>query len=280
MTSRSRVEAVTRHDQDGARTDPDLIAIEAPLEVLVAQPGSHTQSLGLLMRTPGEDQDLALGLLYTEGVIDEMADVLDVEIGAAGTAARDQPARVVIRLSDRIPLAERMPKRALSSTSACGLCGRLALRALDRGRVADPETPRVPASVIAGLPATLRAGQVVFADTGGLHGAALCDLTGAPWLLREDIGRHNAVDKVIGAALTSGRLPAVRPDALLAVSGRIAFEIVQKAVAAGVAAVVAVGAPSSLAIDAAREARLTLVGFARDGRFNVYAGAARIDPQG
>jgi FdhD protein len=134
--------------------------------------------------------------------------------------------------------------------------------------------PRIPASAIHNLPASLRAGQAVFAGTGGLHAAALCDLSGQAWLVREDVGRHNAVDKVAGAALAAGRLPA--RDAVLAVSGRVAYEIVQKAVAAGVAALVAVGAPSSLAIDAARAANLTLAGFARDGRFNVYAGADRI----
>ena len=273
MSQRARVDAVTRHDAGGARTDPDLVAVEAPLEVVVVQaPDLAARSLGLLMRTPGDDGDLARGLLYTEGVVDTPADVLSVEIDVRD--ATDRPARAVVAVSARLDLEERLPRRALSGTSACGLCGRLALRALDQGRPHTHAAPRIAASVIAGLPARLQAGQIVFADTGGLHGAALCDLSGAPWLLREDVGRHNAVDKVVGAAFAAGRLPA--PDALLAVSGRVAYEIVQKAVAAGVAAVIAVGAPSSLAVDAARATNLTLVGFARDGRFNVYAGVERI----
>ncbi len=276
MTARARVDPVTRLDAAGARTESDLVAIEAPLEVLLTQPHQTTpRSLGLLMRTPGDDRDLVLGLLYTEGVIDRLDDVHGVEIGRVETAGGDAADCARVALAPRINLAERLPGRALSGTSACGLCGALTLRALDRGRAVRPDAPRIAAAVITALPATLLAGQAVFAGTGGLHGAALCDLTGAAWLVREDVGRHNAVDKVVGAALAAGRLPAL--DALLAVSGRVAYEIVQKAVAAGVAAIVAVGAPSSLAIDAARATNLTLVGFARDGRFNVYAGAERID---
>jgi FdhD protein len=276
VTGRARVDAVTRLDAAGSRTDSDLVAIEAPLEVLLTQP-PHTspRSLGLLMRTPGDDRDLVLGLLYAEGVIDELADVLDVQIARRDAGGGDAADCARVALAPHLDLADRLPGRALSGTSACGLCGKLSLRAVDRGRSVRPDAPRIAASVIAALPATLLAGQAVFAGTGGLHGAALCDLTGAAWLLREDVGRHNAVDKIVGAALAAGRLPA--HDALLAVSGRVAYEIVQKAVAAGVAAIVAVGAPSSLAVDAARATHLTLVGFARDGRFNVYAGAERID---
>jgi FdhD protein len=147
------------------------------------------------------------------------------------------------------------------------------MRAVDAGRRSGAAAP-ISAAAIRDLPSRLRAGQTVFAGTGGLHAAALCDLSGQPWLIREDVGRHNAVDKVVGAALAASRLPA--REALLAVSGRVAFEIVQKAAAAGVAAIVAFGAPSSLAIDAARAAGLTLVGFARDGRFNIYTGADRV----
>lgn len=196
MTGRARVDAVTRLDAAGARTDSDLVAIEAPLEVLLTQPHQTSpRSLGLLMRTPGDDRNLVLGLLYAEGVIDELADVDGVEMGCIETPGGGAADYARVALSPRLNLTDRLPGRALSGTSACGLCGKLTLRALDRGRAVRPDAPRISASVIAALPATLLAGQAVFAGTGGLHGAALCDLTGAAWLLREDVGRHNAVDK-------------------------------------------------------------------------------------
>jgi FdhD protein len=276
MTARARVDAITRLDAAGSRTDPDLVAVEAPLELRLVHPAlAEPRSLGLLMRTPGDDRDLVLGFLFTEGVIDAAADVVDFSIDGAGSEDRDEPPRAVATLRADLALGSRLPDRAVAGTSACGLCGRVAMRALDAGRGAGGSLPRIPAATIHNLPSSLRAGQAVFAGTGGLHAAALCDLSGHAWLVREDVGRHNAVDKVAGAALLAGRLPAT--DALLAVSGRVAYEIVQKAVAVGVTALVAVGAPSSLAIDAARAANLTLAGFARDGRFNVYAGADRID---
>ena len=162
----------------------------------------------------------------------------------------------------------------LITTSACGLCGRLSVQSLDRARGRSAAAPQFSAEALASLPARLRDGQTVFAETGGLHAAALFDDSGARIALAEDVGRHNAVDKVVGAALRAGRLPA--SGSVLVVSGRVAFEIVQKAALAGVAAIVAVGAPSNLAIDAARAAGLTLVGFARDGHFNVYAGVERV----
>jgi FdhD protein len=158
-------------------------------------------------------------------------------------------------------------------TSACGLCGRLRDAAVEP-RPTALGAPPWPAAVIAALPSRLRERQSVFAETGGLHAAGLCDRQGAPVIVREDVGRHNAVDKVVGAALAAGRLPA--SGLALVVSGRVAFEIVQKAAMAGVALVAAVGAPSSLAVEAARSTGLTLVGFVRDGRFNIYAGHAGV----
>lgn len=277
MTGRARVDAITRLDADGSRTDSDLIAIEAPMEVVLMHPSLPApRSLGLIMRTPGDDADLVLGFLLTEGVIEHRNDVDDLRLPATEASTRDEPAQAAVTLRGALPLGDRLPDRVMAGTSACGLCGRLAMRALDQRHPAGAARPRIPAAAIHNLPGSLRAGQAVFAGTGGLHAAALCDLAGRAWLVREDVGRHNAVDKVAGAALALGRLPAT--DSMLAVSGRVAYEIVQKAVAAGVSALVAVGAPSSLAIDAARAAQLILAGFARDGRFNVYAGADRIDP--
>jgi FdhD protein len=154
------------------------------------------------------------------------------------------------------------------------MCGRLALQSVEVSGSRAPDAPRLDPDVIQRIPDRLREAQAVFSETGGLHAAALCDLAGSPWLVREDVGRHNAVDKVIGAAFAAGRWPA--RDQILAVSGRIAYEIVQKAAVAGVAAIVAVGAPTSLAVEAARTVGLTLAGFTRGDRFNVYSGAGRV----
>lgn len=278
---RAVVAPITRVAEGRSTTDQDLVAVESPLEILLSHAqGASSQSIGLVMRTPGDDVDLVTGLLVSEQIISVPADVLAIEFeaetdaeAAAGLAAR--PAQARVTLASRIDLASLPATRILDRTSACGLCGRLAMQALrTTGGVRTPDAPRLDPAVIVTIPGRLRKGQAVFAETGGLHAAALCRVDGTPWLVREDVGRHNAVDKVVGAAFTAGRLPAI--DALLAVSGRVAYEIVQKASAAGVVGIVAVGAPSSLAVEASRSAGITLIGFTRDGRFNVYAGAGRV----
>ena len=258
----------------GARdTDIDLVAVEAPLTIHIRSSGPATpRSLGIVMRTPGDDRDLVIGLLYTEAVIRRRDDVIDVMLSA--TDESGEVADVV--LTDRIDIDAAVGERALLGTSACGLCGRLAIQRVDA--LAHVRTPRASAvwsaELIVELPSRLRADQAVFAETGGLHAAGLFRTDGTLVALREDVGRHNAVDKLVGAALEAGLLPA--SDTLIAVSGRVAYEIVQKAAVAGVAGIVAVGAPSSLAVEAAQAAGLMLVGFARDGRFNVYTGQDRL----
>jgi FdhD protein len=215
------------------------------------------------MRTPGDDPDLVLGLLYAEGVIRGPDDVTSIDASADAIHVTLAPTATPSAAGGR----------ALDATSACGLCGRLELQTLDRRR--GPERwAAIPAAIVAEIPSALRTRQSVFAETGGLHAAALVDRDGRPWVVREDVGRHNAVDKVVGAACAGGRLPA--SDSILAVSGRLAFEIVQKAAMAGLPVIVAVGAPTSLAVDAARAADVTLIGFTRDGRFNVYTGVRRV----
>ena len=273
--------SIARIAENGATTDQDLVAAEAPLEVLLAHPGQTTppHSLGLLMRTPGDDKDLVAGLLVSEQIVTRTSDIIGIEIdeetGPNVAADQAHPARARVTLAPSVNLSNLEATRALDRTSACGMCGRLSLQAVrTAGGTRASHLPSIAANVIASIPGRLRGGQAVFAETGGLHAAALCDLAGEPYLVREDVGRHNAVDKVIGAALTAGRLPAT--DSLLAVSGRVAYEIVQKASAAGVVGIVAVGAPSSLAVDAARAAGLTLAGFTREGRFNIYSGRERI----
>jgi FdhD protein len=228
------------------------------------------------MRTPGDDDDLVRGWLYTERLIGDVNDVRSIDRPAEGDG--DHETRVLVTVASSVALDHVLEHRSLSPTSACGLCGRVAIDRLDAGRVGLPSagglSPRWTHTLIAGLPSALLTAQTVFAATGGLHAAGLFDDEGTVQFVREDIGRHNAVDKVIGAALAAGCLR--ERCSLLVVSGRIAFEIVQKAAVGGQLAVVAVGAPSDLAVDAARAAGMTLVGFARDGRFNVYAGIERI----
>jgi FdhD protein len=278
MSERAAIVSVTRVTGRETRTDQDLVAVEAPLaiELRHARDPTVSRSLGMLMRTPGDDEELVLGLLHAEGLIRGRADVLDirhVQLPASDAESAVRTSDVIqIDVAEGVDL-DAMSARALLTTSACGLCGRLAIQAVGTGTLAFGE-PKLGAELIAGLPDAVRRQQTVFAETGGLHAAGLFDVDGVCLAIREDVGRHNAVDKVVGWAMRAGRLPAHR--AILAVSGRVAFEIVQKAVLAGIPAIVAVGAPSSLAVDAARAARLTLIGFVRDGRFNVYAGAERL----
>jgi FdhD protein len=266
---------IVRVDHGAARSDQDLVAIEAPLGVEVrSASGGPVCRLGVLMRTPGDDADLIRGWLYTERVVRDVATIISIDF-ADPDASEPAEARVTVTLADAVAIDEVIQHRVLTPTSACGLCGRLSVDRVDARRVpVDAALPRWPSTLIASLPTRLRSAQTVFAETGGLHAAGLFDAQGHLRVAREDIGRHNAVDKVIGAVLSTDHVVNHAP--LLVVSGRVAFEIVQKAAAAGLAAVIAVGAPSDLAIEAARVAGLTLVGFVRDGRFNVYAGAERI----
>jgi FdhD protein len=244
----------------------DRLAVEAPLELRVRQ-GDDERALSITMRTPGHDDELAVGYLYCEGVLRDRAQVAAVE--TSGDV-------VVVRLAAGAEVALDRVARALPTTSACGVCGKGSLDLIG-GRPPAPLAPGAPAlspQVVHGLPAALRRAQAAFAATGGLHAAGLFDAAGALRLAREDVGRHNAVDKLIGRLFLDGALPA--DDAVLMVSGRASFELVQKAAAAGIPVLAAVGAPSSLAASLASDAGMTLLGFVRDERFNVYAGADRV----
>jgi FdhD protein len=183
---------------------------------------------------------------------------------------RDAPDRLDVVLADGVAFHPREHRRVLSGTSACGLCGRLDVLRIDSTTPRGQHVASVTAALVRAIPERLRSAQRAFAETGGLHAAGLFDSQGEAIAVREDIGRHNAVDKIVGAMLDAGRLPAT--SGTLGLSGRVAYEIVQKAARAGIGAIVAIGAPSSLAIDACRAAGITLAGFVRDGRFNVYAG--------
>ena len=252
---------------------PDPVAVEEPLELRVATAGSDADApLVVTMRTPGHDAELAAGFLYGEGLVESAADLASIEDAAA--CGVENVARV--RLRPGLDLAGFAQQRSFLATAACGVCGKTSIESVfARGLpLIAAGRPRVPASVLEALPARMRAAQRGFARSGGMHAAALFDATGRLVTLREDVGRHNAVDKVIGERLLAGALPL--RDAVLLLSGRAGFEIVQKAARAGVPIVAAVGAPSSLALRTAERSGMTLAGFVRPGRFNLYTGAERI----
>ena len=225
------------------------------------------------MRTPGSDEELARGFLLGEGLIGSLADVTGG--GAAPENLRGERISTwCVRLA-RAPREDlQRVSRGLITSSACGLCGRSTLEGLPVGTAPkEPGAPLLSCEAILAVPEALRRCQRTFEETGGCHGAALLDAGGALLLAREDVGRHNAVDNLLGAALLRGIAPAGK---ILGLSGRASFELVQKAAAAGVATVVAVGAPSSLAVDIAHASGITLIGFTRGSRFNVYAHADRL----
>jgi FdhD protein len=234
----------------------DALVVEEPLEIRVGE-----KNIAVTMRTPGDDFDLAVGFLVTEGLIGE-GDVEEIRHWGSPNVVR-------VALRDGVALDASKLDRHFYTTSSCGICGKTSIDAV---RVmADPLEPRRPdAAMIHRLPQLLEQGQTSFRQTGGLHGAAIFDERGELLVVREDIGRHNAVDKAIGALVREGK----RGDILM-VSSRASFELAQKAIVARIGVLAAVGAPSTLAVELARELNLTLLGFVRDGRFNVYAGDVR-----
>lgn len=267
---------VAEYADGAARHREDRLATEEPLEVRLAWPGHPADRVGVTMRTPGHDFELAVGLLFSEGLLSP--DLLDsVAYCTDTTLTREQEFNVVTVTLAGPPLrpAPTVHGTVTASASACGVCGTdsigevLALAEVRGVRGAEPVSP----AVLQELPARLRGAQRVFDATGGLHAAGLFSASGELEVLREDIGRHNAVDKVVGARLLAGSSPGLP---VLCVSGRIGFEIVQKAVAAGVGVLAAIGAPSSLAVRLAEEAGLGLVGFLSAERFVTYAGGEHL----
>jgi FdhD protein len=243
----------------------DRVAVEQPLEVRL-----QGEPFAVIMRTPGDDRHLAVGFLFTEGVLRGAGDLARVE-------ETDSPDIVNVRVTPK--RAEIVPellgqRRNVAMNSSCGLCGRRTLESLAIDRPALVPRWTVDGATVLSLPDRLREAQQAFSETGGLHASGLFDLSGRLEMSAEDVGRHNALDKLLGRALLSGRLPL--SETLLCVSGRSSFEIVQKAFLGGIPLIAAVSAPSSLAIDLARKSGITLLGFVRGGRFNVYSGAERI----
>ena len=273
-TSKTRVRVWT---VDGARTHPhtDLLATEEPLEIRVLA-GDERRTVAVTMRTPGADFELAAGFLFSEGVIGSREEIRRVTYCVDPAVDAEQRYNIVnveLRAGALPDLATL--ERHFMTTSACGVCGKASLDALHlRGQAAAPSGPEIAAEFITSLPDRLRAGQGLFDVTGGLHAAGLFDRAGNLLAVREDVGRHNALDKLIGWALLDGKLPL--HDYLVLVSGRVSFELVQKALAAGVPIICAISAPSSLAVSLAAEFGMTLIGFLRGERFNIYTGRERI----
>jgi FdhD protein len=267
----------------------DTLAVEEPLEIQLAYgaPGARSvKSISVTMRTPGHDFDLAAGFLMTEGVVRDPNDIDQIvyaagsisEIPAADNASQSslpyQPTKNVVRveLAPDVVVSLANLERNFYTTSSCGICGKASLLALQT--VCPPRrenTFRIGAEVLYKLPDRLREAQSLFNRTGGIHGAALFDATGNLLAVREDVGRHNAVDKLLGAEFLADRTPL--RNSLLLLSGRASFELLQKALMAGVPMVIAVGAPSSLAVQVAKDFDITLIGFLRDNHFNIYHGA-------
>jgi FdhD protein len=260
------------------RSHEDRLATEEPLEVRLAWPGHPARRVAVTMRTPGHDFELAAGFLHAEGVMSG-SQIHTVAYCTDNALSPEQEFNVVTVELESAPLREPAPRYdgPAAAASACGVCGAESiddvLGLCDVAPVGDHAHTVVSAAVLLGLPDRLREGQRVFASTGGLHAAGLFDDTGAPLVVREDVGRHNAVDKVIGARLLAGSPTAVP---VLCVSGRIGFEIVQKAAAAGIGVLAAVGAPTSLAVQLAERAGLCTVGFLGRERFVVYSTPERV----
>jgi len=253
---------VQRIEGDSSASFQDLLAVEEPLEIRLGD-----KTISITMRTPGYDPELAAGFLFTEGILNGPHQIRDI---------KHSKNSIAVQLKPDVEVDFERLQRNFYTTSSCGVCGKASIEAL---RIQGcPVLPRssatLDATLIHRLPQAQRDEQAVFQRTGGLHAAALFDFQGNLILLREDVGRHNAVDKLIGAQMLAGRTPL--SDTLLLVSGRASFELTQKALMAGIPILAAVGAPSSLAVETAQRFNMTLLGFVRDGRFNIYSGASRI----
>jgi FdhD protein len=256
--------------EDGhLRRKDDYLAAEEPLEIRVGD-----EPLSVTMRTPGHDRELAAGFLFTEGLVQQREQILKLESADPQDGTNRGNVIEAELAPESAPDLAKM-KRHFFAASSCGICGKASIDSIRSRLLASPNPDfRLNAEMLVQMPDALRSSQDVFQRTGGLHAAAIFDSNGKLLVLREDIGRHNAVDKVIGWALLEGRVPL--SDSVLLVSGRGGFEIVQKAIVAGVPVVASVSAPSSLAVQLARELRLTLIGFLRGRRFVIYSGEERV----
>ena len=275
----SKTKVRVRVVEDGStRVRPDSLATEEPMELRLISGGAR-QTVAVTMRTPGADFELAAGFLYSEGIVSLPDDIRKISYCVDADVDAEQRYNIVnVDLRGGHDYDLRSLERHFYTTSACGVCGKASLEQLElRGCPVIPPGPMVATETIYSLPGKLREAQGLFEATGGLHAAALFDAEGNLVALKEDVGRHNATDKLLGWALLEERLPL--SDHIVMVSGRSSFEIMQKCLVAGVPIVCAISAPSSLAVDVARQFNMTLIGFLRGNRFNVYAGSGRIRPE-
>jgi FdhD protein len=263
---------VQKVEGDSSAPVQDLLAVEEPLEIRLGD-----KTVSITMRTPGSDFELAAGFLFTEGILRDRDQIREIHWSKPVNGNPRQAGNsVTVELNSGVEVDLDRLERHFYTTSSCGVCGKASIEAIEMQGcpVLPRNSPVVALAAIHNLPETLRREQAVFERTGGLHAAALFSPDGKLQLLREDVGRHNAVDKLIGAEMLAGHTPL--GQRLLLVSGRASFELVQKALMAGIPILAAVGAPSSLAVETAQRFHLTLLGFVRDGRFNIYSGASRI----
>ena len=256
-----------QHTQE-ENSSTDSVVVEEPLEIRIKRGGVEDQ-LGITMRTPGADLELATGFLWGEGFLSLPQDLITVKVCGDRSLTPRQRANIVIaEVNENSPIHPRALERRFTMSSACGVCGSTSITDLHKRGVTRVVKSTRALQDLAAMPELLEGRQSIFDKTGGLHAALLVDPTGKPRWLREDVGRHNAVDKVVGAALIAQELPL--SDWTIVVSGRVGYEIVQKAIVAGISALVGVSAPTSLAIDLAHEFGLTLLAFARHGKAKVY----------
>ncbi len=262
---------VQRFEGSASSALQDLLAVEEPLEIRVGD-----RPVSITMRTPGHDFELAAGFLFSEGIVTDMAEIETIRYTQPRVNHRPAGNSVTVDLKPGVEIDLERLERHFYTSSSCGVCGKASIEAVESTgcRLLPHDGLVVAAAAIHRLPELLRQSQAVFDRTGGLHASALFQPDGALLQVREDVGRHNALDKLIGAEFLAGRTPL--NDRILLVSGRTSFELVQKAVMAGIRVLAAVGAPSSLAVELAQRFQLTLVGFVRDDRFNIYSGAWRI----
>jgi len=279
MTGSSRSIEICKVHGSATTRVADSVAIEEPLEIQLSSPaaeGAAAKSVSITMRTPTDDANLAIGFLFTEGIIESADQVVSVE--HRGEPAPDSGLRNIIRveISPDVDLQLERLERHFYTTSSCGVCGKASLDALrvTGQRSLKDQATTFSSAMLTALPDAVRQQQAVFFETGGLHAAAVFGSDGEIEVVREDVGRHNATDKVIGALFRAGRLPG--HEFGLFVSGRASFELMQKALVARIPLLVAVGAPSSLAVQTATEFGMTLIGFLRDQTYNIYTGEERI----
>ena len=257
----------------------DLLAAEEPLEIRLGYGEANDRSqksISVTMRTPGNDFELALGFLFTEGIIKDVDDIFQIKYCSDSNRIEDKENIVRVELKEKIIPDLKKLERHFYTSSSCGVCGKSSIESVRREicQLPTSDCRLIQSSLILKLPDLLRNHQQVFKYTGGLHASALFNLDGELIFVREDVGRHNALDKLIGAALTKKMMPLSWHILLL--SGRISFELVQKAAMAGIKMIAAVGAPSGLAVEMAKSFDITLIGFLRDKRFNIYSGEERI----